>query len=415
MLVIEGRVFLDGELKNAAIGIKDGKIAEVKKVIKGDKNMDLGDRIILPGFVDPHVHFRDPGMTHKEDFISGSLSALYGGTTCVLDMPNTKPPVVNSNTLNDKKRIIKGRSFVDYGLFASLTAKCDPAALAPKVCGFKLFMGSTTGDILMNDDNAIQRMMYAVAPTGKRVSVHAEDNSLLKDMEEKSNRDHLRARPVAAEHNAINRLSRYKGMKVNICHITDPVSVATASSLGFTTEITMHHLFLHDMMSDSATIKVNPPLRDVNTRDALYRTFAEGKITMFGTDHAPHTTDEKNRSYDEAPPGIPGTEVYVPMMMDMVKKGKLPLELIVRMGATAPADAFGMNKGKIEVGRDADFAIFDMRNSRTIKAKHLHGKAGYTPYEGWDAVFPDMVMVRGEIQLKNGELCGEMIGDDLYE
>ena len=414
MLVIEGRVFMDGELKNAAIAIENGKIVEVKKVIKGDKNIDLGDRIILPGFIDPHVHFRDPGMTHKEDFISGSLSALYGGNTCVLDMPNTKPPVVDMNSLNDKKRIIKGRSFVDYGLFASLTAK-DPAALAPKVCGFKLFMGSTTGDILMNDDSAIQRMMYAVAPTGKRVSVHAEDNSMLKETEEKSNRDHLRARPVSAEHNAINRLAKFKGMKVNICHITDPASVAAASSLGFTTEVTMHHLFLHDMITDNATLKVNPPLRDVNTRDALFRTFKEGKITMFGTDHAPHTADEKNRSYDEAPAGIPGTEVYVPIMMAMVKKGMLPLDLIVKMGAAAPAEAFGMNKGKIEAGRDADLAVFDMRNLKTIKAKHLHGKAGYTPYEGWDAAFPDMVVVRGNIQLKNGELCGEMTGEDLYE
>jgi len=415
LLVIEGRAFIDGELKNAAIGIEDGKIAEVKKVLKGDRNIDLGDRIILPGFVDPHVHFRDPGMTYKEDFTSGSLASLYGGVTCVQDMPNTKPPVIDISSLNDKKRIIRGRSFVDYGLFAALTAKCNVPALAPKVCGFKMFMGSTTGDILLNDDSRIHKAMVAVAPTGKRVSVHAEDDSLLKTTEEKNNRDHLRARPVSAEHNAIRRLTPYKGMKVNICHITDPSSVAMASSLGFTTEVTMHHLFLHDLISESAKLKANPPLRDVNTRDSLFKTFKEGKITMFGTDHAPHTLDEKSRSYDDAPSGIPGAEVYIPMMMNSVKKGDIDLSLIVRMGAAAPADAFGINKGRIEVGRDADLAVFDMRNSKKIKAKELHSKAGYTPYEGWDAVFPEMVVVRGEIQIRNGELCGEMIGEDINE
>jgi dihydroorotase len=413
MLVIEGRMFYKGELRQGMIGIEDGKITEVKKIIKGDQHMDLGDRIILPGAVDPHVHFRDPGLTHKEDFTSGSTAALYGGVTCVLDMPNTKPPVTNVNSLEDKKRTVKGRSFVDYGLFAALTAKCNAEALAPKVSGFKLFMGSTTGDTLMNDDREIHKAMTSAGRTGKRVSVHAEDNSLLGWEEEKNNRDHLRNRPVSAEHNAINRLAAYKGMKVNICHITDPSSVALAASFGFATEVTTHHLFFADSVSESAEFKVNPPLRDSNTKEKLYKKFADGKITMFGTDHAPHTIDEKRRTYDDAPSGIPGVETYVPIMMDLVKKGKIRINELVRMAATAPAEAFGINKGKIEAGRDADLMIFDMRNSKRIKEKDLHSKAGYTVYEGWDAIFPDMVIIRGEIQLKDGELCGDRIGRDI--
>ena len=413
MIVIEGRIFFNGTLTNGAIGIEDGKITEVKKVLKGERNIDLGDRIVLPGAIDPHVHFRDPGMTHKEDFVSGSASALYGGVTCVLDMPNTKPPVTDIKSLEEKKRIIKGRSFVDHGLFAALTPKCKAEVLAPKVCGFKMFMGSTTGEILMNDDTDIHSVMRKAA--GKRVSVHAEDDNLIMNSEEKNNRDHLRNRPVSAEHSAIRRLSAYKGMKMNICHITDAASAELAASLGFTTEVTMHHLFFSDLTSESAEFKVNPPLRDTGTRDRLFKAFKEGKITMLGTDHAPHTLDEKRRPYDEAPPGIPGVETYIPIMMNMVKKGNMDLAQLVRMTSAAPAEAFGIEKGCIEKGRDADLMIFDMKSSRKIKAKDLHGKAGYTPYEGWDAIFPDMVMVRGEIQLKNGELCGEMIGRDINE
>jgi len=413
MLIIEGRIFYNGKLTQGMIGIENGKIVDVKKILKGDDHIDLGDRIILPGAVDPHVHFRDPGMTHKEDFTSGSTAALYGGVTCVLDMPNTKPPVTGINALEEKKQTVKGKSFVDYGLFAALTPKTNTEALAPMVCGFKLFMGSTTGDILMSDENAIYKAMTAAGKTGKRISVHAEDNSMIGYGEEKNNRDHLRNRPVSAEHSAIHKLARYKGMPINICHITDAGSAVLASSFGFMTEVTTHHLFFDDGVSEGAEFKVNPPLRDYKTKEKLYKAFAENKITMFGSDHAPHTIDEKHREYNDAPSGIPGVETYVPIMMDLVKKGKVQLSNFVKMAATAPADAFNINKGKIEKGRDADLMIFDMRNSKKIKEKGLHSKACYTVYEGWDAIFPDMVIIRGEIQLKDGELCGDAIGRDI--
>ncbi|MCL1983813.1 MAG: amidohydrolase family protein, partial [Methanomassiliicoccaceae archaeon] len=194
-----------------------------------------------------------------------------------------------------------------------------------------------------------------------------------------------------------------------------PASVSLAASYGFSTEVTMHHLFFADTFSESAEFKVNPPLRDPNTRDGLFREFMNDRITMFGTDHAPHTVDEKRKDYDDAPSGIPGVETYVPIMMDLVKKGKMPLGRLVRMASSAPAAAFGINKGIIEEGRDADLAIFDMRRTRTIRTKDLHSKAGYTVYEGWDAVFPDIVMVRGNIQIKDGELCGDPIGEDINE
>jgi len=413
-MVVEGRAFVNGELRSTSIGIEDGKIAAVGRTLRrGDRNLDLGDRIILPGFVDPHVHLRDPGLTEKEDFRTGTMAAVHGGVTCVLDMPNTLPPAIDVGSVTDKKAAIRSKACADYGLLAAITERCRPDRLAPLVVGFKLFMGSTTGNILMNDDSKIAPMMAEIAGTGKRVSVHAEDDSMISKESEGNNQDHLRNRPVEAEFSALRRLSAYRGMKVNICHVTDSRTLSAAADLGFTTEVTLHHMFFDAEGFPSAEHKVNPPLRDIGTRDALYRAFLDGRATMFGTDHAPHTVSEKSGEYGSAPGGIPGVETSMPIMMNLVRKGAVPLSQIVRMGSSAPAEAFGLSKGRIAPGYDADLAVFDSRTFGRIDLKKLYSKAGHTPYEGWEAVFPEIVMVRGETQVEDGEFCGDHIGEDV--
>lgn len=414
-LVLEGRAFVNGALANTEIAISDGKIVKVgRSVSGGDKRKSFGGgMIILPGFTDPHVHFRDPGMTHKEDFSTGTMSALFGGVTCVLDMPNTKPPAADVRSLMEKRSAVRGRANTDYGLFAAVTPGCNAALLAPMVCGFKLFMGSTTGNILMNDDAEIASVMGGIAATGKCMSVHAEDDSMILRNPESCCRDHLRNRPAAAEHNAIRRLSAFKNVKINICHNTNAESVRLATEAGFTTEVTMHHLLFEVDRYPGAEYKVNPPIRDAASRDALFKVFAEGKITMFGSDHAPHTISEKSSDFDSAPGGIPGVETTMPMALEMARKGTVPLSMIVRMGAEAPARTFGIHKGCISEGYDGDLAIFDMRNTARIRAEDLHSRAGHTPYAGREAIFPDTVLIRGEIQLSGGEFCGEPIGDDV--
>ena len=413
-LVIEGRFFINGELKDTAVGIEDGKIVTVGNIVRGgDERIELKNRIIMPGFMDPHVHFREPGMTQKEDFRSGTTSALFGGVTCILDMPNTKPPSTDVRSLKDKKSSIKSKAYVDYGLFAALTPDCNTNLLAPMVPGFKLFMGSTTGNILMNDDDDIYRVMCDVARTGKVTSVHAEDDSMIIRGREDSNWDHLKDRPLEAEHNAIRRLGRYKGMRINICHVTDAESLELASSYGFTTEVTAHHLFFCAEDQTDAFTKVNPPLRNRAVRDSLYKAFMEGKATMFGSDHAPHTMVEKSQDYDSAPGGVPGVETTVPMFMAMVKQNLFPLGSLAKMGAEKPAETFGVPKGRIAVGYDADLVAFDMRDMKAINADRLHSRAGYTPYEGRNAIFPDTVIIRGEVQVTDGEFCGSNIGRDI--
>ena len=414
--VITGRAFVDGELRYTEIGISDGRIVTVGRLVSGgDERIDMGSsRIILPGFTDPHVHLRDPGMTAKEDFSTGTLSAVHAGVTCVLDMPNTKPPVTDMTTLMDKKAAIRGRSHVDYGLFAAVTPNINAKMLAPLVPGFKLFMGSTTGNILLNDDEELVPAVTNALSTGKRVSVHAEDDSLIIRETENCTRDHLRNRPAKAEWNAISRLaSHFKGQRINICHLTTSEGLDMARAAGFTTEVTLHHMMFDVDRCPGAEYKVNPPIRDIAARDALFRRFTAGDIGMIGTDHAPHTVEDKAQEFDAAPGGIPGVETTMPIIMNMVRKDIIPLDLAVRMGAQNPGEAFGLRKGRIAPGYDADFAIFDMRESRRIEVSSLHSKCGHSPYGGMEAVFPDTVIIRGEVQVQDGEFCGERKGVDI--
>ena len=415
--VLMGRAFFEGELRYTEIGIEDGKIAAIGSYVPGgEERVELGTSMtVLPGFVDPHVHLRDPGMTQKEDFSTGTLAAVHAGVTTVLDMPNTKPAVYNLDTLMDKKSHVKGRSYVDYGLFAAITPETNAAMIARYVPGFKLFMGSTTGNILLNDDEELVPAVSEALSTGKRVSVHAEDDSMILKEPERCTRDHLRNRPAEAEHNAIRRLAKhFKGRNINICHITTPEGLDLAKAAGFTTEVTMHHLMFEvDRFSD-AFYKVNPPIRDIATRDALYKRFLNGEMTMFGTDHAPHTLSEKSQEFDAAPGGMPGVETTMPIVMNMVRKGIIPMSQAVTMGAIAPGRAFSLPKGELKVGMDADLAIFDMRKSTAIDVKRLHSKCGHSQYGGLEAVFPDTVFIRGEIQVEDGEFCGERRGVDIF-
>ena len=413
-LVVEGRYYRQGELRQGCIGIEEGRIVALDRILKGETHIDMGSKIILPGSIDPHVHFRDPGMTEKEDFLTGSMAALQAGVTTVLDMPNTKPPVKDRQGIMDKKRVIRGRSFVDYGLFAALTPRCNIPSMASEVAGFKLFMGSTTGNILLDDDKEIARLLPQAFDAGKVVSVHAEDESMTGKEVEKDTMDHLRNRPLDSELNAIRRLSPYRGQAINICHVSSVASMEMAHSLGFTSEVTAHHLFLHAGAGLGALGKVNPPLRDRGTQEALLDAFMGGQAHMLGSDHAPHTQTDKEQDFHSCPSGIPGVGTTVPMLMAMVKRGHLNLGELVRMACENPARRFGLKKGSIEIGYDADLVSFDGRRIRDIEAKRLPGKAGWTPFQGREAVFADTIILAGELQLKKGELCGEPIGRDVF-
>ncbi len=402
--VIEGRAFINGELSYAEIGISEGKIVSVGKMARGgDERMDVGtSKIILPGFIDP-TYFQGSGDDRERGFHIRYLICGPWSVTCILDMPNTNS-CVRSDALMSKKSTVRKKAHVDYGLFAAVTPGSKIGMMAPYVPGFKLFMGSTTGNILMNDDDEISQVVRDIKITKKRLSVHAEDDRMILRDAERSTRDHLRNRPAEAEHNAIRRLGRYSGSRINICHNTNVESLDLASSYGFTTEVTLHHLLFDVDRNTTAEYKVNPPIRDPDTRDKLWKAFISGRATMFGSDHAPHTLSEKSQDFDSAPGWIPGVETTMPIVMNMVRKEVLPLSQAVIMGAENPGKAFDMRKGKIAVGYDADFSIFDLRKVTKVDIRKLHSKAGHSPYVGMDAIFPDTVMIRGDIQIKTGVL-----------
>ncbi|MGI5961775.1 MAG: dihydroorotase [Methanomassiliicoccaceae archaeon] len=411
-LVVEGRAYVRGKLGHWAIGIEDGRIVEIARSIRGGERMNLGDLIILPGAIDPHVHLRDPGLTDKEDFATGTLAAACGGVTTILDMPNTLPPAVTAEKLAEKKEAIARKAWVDYGLFAGCMPGADIEAMAPMAVGFKVFMGSSTGRLLVTEDKDLARIAAQVNRTGKVLSVHAEDENLIQHDVESTPPDHLRNRPAAAEVSAIRRLSSLPG-QINVCHVSSAEGLQALKDLPFTKEVTAHHMLLDRDSEGKAYAKVNPPLRTKEDRLALFQAFISGEIDMLASDHAPHTIEDKEMEFDAAPSGMPGVETTVPMMLALMKRGTVPVEVLVSAMAEKPASVFGLEKGRLEVGRDADLMVIDPRAASPIKVNNLHSKCGWTPFEGREAIFPHMVFVRGQLVVEDGDPVGERVGRDV--
>ncbi|TQS82757.1 dihydroorotase [Candidatus Methanomassiliicoccus intestinalis] len=412
-LVIEGRAYVKGSIANWCIGIDNGKISEIGKNLKGDDRINFKDSIIFPGSIDPHVHFRDPGLTDKEDFSTGSLAAAFAGVTCVLDMPNTVPPAVSKNSLLEKKEQISKKSWVDYGLFAGCVPGSDLKSMAPYAVGFKLFMGSSTGKLLVTEESDIQKILADAKECNKVLSVHAEDENLIKKDPEKNISDHAKNRPPEAEATAINRLKE-SDCKVNICHVSSSAGLDALQATNFTSEVTAHHLFFDkDSIGNSTYAKVNPPLRTRNDRFALMKALMDGRISMIGSDHAPHTIEDKEQEFSYAPSGMPGVETSVPVFLAMVKKGQFPLERFVNAVSEKPAEIFNLNKGSIELGKDADFMIVNPGRVEAIKVKNLHSKCGWSLFEGFDALFPQAVMLGGDLLIEEGSIVGDRAGKDV--
>ncbi len=414
-LVISGRAWLKERLEPVEIGIDEGKIVSIKRHLAGgNERRDFNDMIILPAGIDVHTHMRDPGMTKKEDFGTGTLAAAHGGVTCVFDMPNTKPPTVLREDLLEKKSIARHKAWVDWGLFGGCTEDSNLMRIVLDVVGIKVFMSSTTGAILLTEDADISRALATAKKFNKVVSVHAEDQHRIINTGEKGPRDHDEARPIQAEVSAIERLARIAdGAKINVCHVSSKAGLDAAKAAGFTTEIAPHHLLLDTSSGRSAYCKVNPPLRTKIEKEALFAEFAKGRVDMLASDHAPHTIEDKEQEFDAAPSGVPGVETMLPLMMALVKRESISLAQFVGMSSEKPSEVFALNKGRIEVGRDADLNVFDPRNVVQISKRKLHSKCAWTPYEGMDAIFPKATFLRGMMLTEDGSLVGERMGRDV--
>jgi len=438
--VVDGNIFYDGKIVKACVGIIDGKIQAIKKIIKGEKYKDFGYRLILPAGIDAHVHFREPGLVKKEDFYNGSLCAALGGISCVLDMPNTKPPVVSISNLEDKVSIAKRRSHVDFGFFALPTSSMNLGsieALSKLAIGFKIFMAGASKDLMVKDENELHRLIEMIAKTGKIISIHAEDEDMIEENKKglipKNLQDHNKIRSEDAELSAIKKIlninSKYNA-KIHFAHLSSAKSVELLRSIkkevslsnslsnitkisNISSEVTPHHLFLTENFSMPSRPskpgfgKVNPPLRKPTDRESLYNALLDGTIDILASDHAPHTIEEKEDEFERVPSGMPGVETSLPMFLSILKHNYIELPKLVQIFSTRPAEIFGLNKGKIEVGYDADLIVIDMHDEEKIKSSRVHYKCGWTPFENFFAIYPEYTFVRGNMVVENKEIVGD--------
>ena len=425
-LVIEGKAYVNGVFQSCCIGIKDGKIVEVKKILKGDKKLDFGNKLILPAGLDTHVHFRDPGMTYKEDFSTGSISAAFGGISCVFDMPNTIPQTTTLKELTDKISLASKKSFVDFGLYSGVTNDNikEIEALATKCSGFKIYLGSSTNTLNFDKKN-LKDALQNISKTNKPVLFHAEDGELLLKNKKVENNllDHLKFRPSICEVISINNILKEikkLDLKIHICHISsiEGIEILKKRPKNITCGLTPHHALLSADKSKflQTFYKVNPPIRSNFDKESLFNAAKNGIIDVIESDHAPHTKEEKEVFFDNAPSGMPGVETMFPLFLFLAKKQLISFSKIIYLICEKPSELLNVPKGLIKIGSDADLIVVDIKKETKIKSEDLHSKCRWSAFEDWRAIFPTDVFIRGENVIESNEIqvsqgFGKFVGE----
>ena len=422
LVVRGGRVVTAGGIVEADLGIRDGRIVRIGALGQEEaaRVIDARGLHVLPGVIDSQVHFREPGPTHKEDLASGSAAAILGGVTTVFEMPNTDPTTTSAAMLADKLRRAEGRMHCDHAFYVGATAENIEALPAlerlPGSAGVKIFMGSSTGSLLVEDDAGLAAVLRAGV---RRVAVHAEDEPRLRERKQIAvdGADpalHPVWRDVEAAVRAVVRLlgaARATGRRVHVLHVTsgEEIELLAAARDVATVEVTPHHLTMTapDCYARLGTrAQMNPPVRDAHHRDALWRAIAEGVVDVLGSDHAPHTLEEKAKPYPSSPSGMTGVQTLLPIMLDHAAQGRLSLERLVDLTAHGPQRIFGLaGKGRIARGYDADLVLVDLAGRFTIEGSWLASKAGWSPYEGVEVTGrPVMTVLRGQVVVEDGAI-----------
>ena len=402
------------------VGLRDGKIAEIGDLsgASAGETIDCRGLHILPGVIDSQVHFREPGAPHKEDLESGSRGAVLGGVVGVFDMPNTNPLTTGEAELADKVARASGRMHCDFAFWVGGThenaAHLSELERLPGAAGVKVFMGSSTGSLLIADDAGVADVL---SHTRRRAAFHSEDEDRLNLR--KSLRiagdpsSHPVWRDVETAVRSTRRLmniAREKGALVHVLHVTTEEEIALLAEHKdiASVEVTPHHLTMD--ASDYARIgtlaQMNPPVREARHREALWRGVAQGVVDVLGSDHAPHTLEEKAKPYPNSPSGMTGVQTLVPLLLDHVNAGRLTLQRFVDLTSAGPARLFGIaGKGRVAVGYDADLTVVDMKRRETIRNSWIASRVGWTPYDGKEVVgWPVGTFVRGAKVMWEGEL-----------
>jgi len=410
------------------VGVRGGRIAALGSIpaSAGGERIDCRGLHILPGVIDTQVHFREPGATHKEDLESGSRAAVLGGVTAVFEMPNTDPLTVDAAALADKVRRAWHRMHCDFAFFVGGTHEnvrdLPELERLPGAAGIKVFMGSSTGKLLVGDDAGLRAILKVIR---RRAAFHAEDEPRLEERKKLRVEGDPASHPVWRDEEAaliatvrLLAAARRTGKPVHVLH------VSTAREMRFlaenkdfaSVEVTPQHLTLDapDCYARLGTrAQMNPPLREAQHREALWRAVANGVADILGSDHAPHAVEEKAKAYPASPSGMPGVQTLVPVMLDHVNAGRLSLARFVDMTSAGPQRLFGIaGKGRIAVGYDADFTIVDLKRRETIRNEWIASRCGWTPFDGMQVTgWPVGTFVRGQRVMWQGEITTPSTGD----
>ncbi|HEY0219924.1 MAG TPA: dihydroorotase [Afipia sp.] len=410
------------------IAVSNGRIAAIGSLggASAGEVIDCAGLHVLPGVIDTQVHFREPGLTHKEDLESGSRSAVMGGVTAVFEMPNTNPLTVTEEAFTSKVKAGYHRMHCDYAFFIGGTREnvrdLPELERAPGCAGVKVFIGSSTGSLLVEDDDSLKKIFAVIR---RRAAFHAEDEYRLNERKhlriEGDPRSHPMWRDEIAALTATQRLvaiARESGKRIHVLHIStkEEIEFLRDHKDVATCEATPHHLTLagpeaYERLGTHA--QMNPPVRDADHRAGIWRGIEQGIIDVLGSDHAPHTLEEKSKIYPASPSGMTGVQTLVPLMLDHVNNGKLSLARFVDLSSAGPARIFNIAcKGRVAAGYDADFTVVDMKRSETITNAWTASRAGWTPYDGVKVKgWPVGTFVRGRRVMWQGELVTPSTGE----
>ena len=425
-----GEVVSSEGVYRADVLVVDGKIADISEELSGDaQEVDCRGKLILPGAIDIHVHFREPGASHKEDWEHASAAAVSGGVTTVCDMPNNNPPIVDADSLDAKRKLVKGRSHVNYAFYLGYNGKnVEEINKAVGIAGVKVYCAHSTGD--MGVDAEFLEKAFTDIRQDIRLMFHAEDEDCIEQRFEEMKAEGREFLP--ADHSKIRApecalkmteklcdLAKKHQRKIHICHVSTgaEIEVINSNRQWVSCEVAPHHLVLStdDYQSMGNLIKMNPPVREGADLFALWKALRLSEVDLIATDHAPHTLEEKQKPYLEAPSGVPGVEMMLPIMLNAVNDEGITIEEVVRLCCEKPAELLGLeNKGKIEVGADADLVIVDMEKSRKFENEDVRSKCGWSPYaggvyKGW----PVATYLAGQVIFEENKIIGEKNGEEI--
>ena len=430
LILKNGKCFIDGQLKTTDIGISDGIIKNISniQVSSSQKILDVSNLIVLPGIIDTQVHFREPGSTDTEDLETGSKSAVLGGVTSVFEMPNTNPPTSSQAEFKRKLSLAVNRMYCNYAFYFGATP--DNIEDLKKLnnlegcCGVKLFVGSSTGNLLVKDEDDIEKV---ISNSSKIISIHSEDEDILNIRKRFIKKGDVRSHPIwRNEECAISstrkvvKIAERNNKKIHILHVTTKEEVEFLSRYkgNVTFEITPQHLTLSspECYEKLGTLaQMNPPIREKKHQDKLWKAIVDDIVDVIGSDHAPHKMTNKKKEYPQTPSGMPGVQTLVPIMLNHINNEKLTLDKFVKLVCEKPSKIFNIkNKGYIKEGFDADLTIVDMNMKKTIQNEWIASKCGWTPFDGYEVKgFPVGTIVNGKTMVWEGKLIEKANGKPL--